>query len=134
VGAGALAKARRRESIAAAKRPREVRRMAIADELGYVAYRERRLLGQQLGGRLHAPGEQILVKARLAELCVGTLDLARRACHRTGDRREGQPAPVVARHDHAREQIQLSAGLERPRLHALHSDAARRGGTRRAQA
>jgi hypothetical protein len=105
----ALAKARGRESVAAAKGAREVRRVAIADELRYVAHAERRLLGEQLCGRGHAPCEQILVKARLAELRIRALDLARRARHGRGDRGERQRAAVVARDDHAREQIQLSA-------------------------
>jgi hypothetical protein len=79
VGPGALAKARRREPVATAKRAREVRRVAVADELGDVAHGDRRLLGQQLGGRGHASREQVLVKARLAELRVRALHLARRA-------------------------------------------------------
>jgi hypothetical protein len=131
VGSGALAKARRREPVAATKRAREVRRMAVADELRDVAHGDRRLLGQQLGGRGHASRAQVLVKARLTELRVRALHLARRAGDRAGDRCERQPAAVVARDDHAREQVQPSSAGERLRLHLPHSDLARRRGTRR---
>jgi hypothetical protein len=117
-----LAKARRREPVAAAKGAREVRCVAVADQPRDVAHGERRLLAEQLRRGVHAPREQILVKARLAELRIRALQLARRAGQRAGDARERQPAPVVARDEDAREQVQASAGLERLRLHTPHSD------------
>jgi hypothetical protein len=104
--------------------------MAVADELRDVAHGDRRLLGQQLRGRGHASREQILVEARLAELRVRALHLARRAGDRACDRRERQPTAVVARDDHAREQVQPSSAGERPRLHIPHSDLMRCRGTR----
>jgi len=91
--------------------------MAVADQLGDVAHGDRRLLGQKLRGRGHASREQVLVKARLAELRVGALHLARRAGDRARDRGERQPPAVVARDDDAREQVQPSSAGERLRLH-----------------
>jgi hypothetical protein len=50
-----LAKARRRQAVALAKDAREVRRLAVADEPRDIAYRDRRLLGEQLRRGRHAP-------------------------------------------------------------------------------
>jgi hypothetical protein len=72
-----LAKARRRHAEAHAKDPREVRRRAVAHQPRHVAHRDRRLLGQQLRRDRHAPCHQVLVEARLAELRVCALQLAR---------------------------------------------------------
>jgi len=76
-----LAKARRRHAEAPAKDAREVRRLAIADQPRHVAHRDRRLLGEQLRRHRHAPRQQVLAEARLAELPVCALQLARRARH-----------------------------------------------------
>jgi hypothetical protein len=67
------AKARRRHAVAAAEQPREVRRLAVADESRHVAHGNRRLLGQELRRHRHAPCQQILLEARLAELRVRPL-------------------------------------------------------------
>jgi hypothetical protein len=94
-----------------------VRRLAIADQPRDVAHGDRRLLAQQLRRCRHAPGEQILGEAEVAELRVRTLHLARRAADGAGDDSERQRAPVVARDDHACEQIQPSPALDRLRVH-----------------
>jgi hypothetical protein len=106
-----------------------VRRLAIADQPRDVAHGDRRLLGQQLRRCRHAPGEQILGEAEVAELRVRPLHLARRAADGAGDHSERQRAPVVARDDHAREQIQPSPALDRLRVHIPHSDRASMRGT-----
>jgi hypothetical protein len=71
------AKARRGHAETPAKGAREVRRLAEADEPGHVADGDRWLLREQLRRDRHASGEQVLVKARLAELGVRALQLAR---------------------------------------------------------
>ncbi len=115
----ALPEQRRREPVAAAERPREVRRLAVADEPCDRRDRDRRLLGQQLRSRRHPPRAQVLVEAHLAELRVRALHLARRARHRRRDLRERQPAAVVARDAHARQQVQAPPRRERLILHVL---------------
>jgi hypothetical protein len=117
VRASARSEQRRREPEAAAKRRREVRRLAVADEPRDRRDRDRRLLGEQLRRRRQAPAAQVLVKAQLAELGIRALHLARRARHGRRHLRERQPAPEVARDDHAREQIQAPARRERVILH-----------------
>jgi hypothetical protein len=57
------------------------------------------------------------VKAQLAELRICALDLARRARHRTRHFGERQLAPVVARDDDAREQVDAPAGRCCLRVH-----------------
>jgi hypothetical protein len=131
VCAGAPAKLRRSETVATAKGTREVWRLAVADQLRDVAYADRRLLGQQLRRRGQPPRAQVLLKARLAELRVGALHLAGRARHRAGNRRQREAATIVARDDHAREQIQPPSAVECVLLHALHSDRASHNGTSR---
>jgi hypothetical protein len=106
-----------------------VRRLAVADQPRDVAHGDRRLIGQQLRGGAHASRQQILVKAQLAELRVGSLHLARRAADRARDDRKRQRAAVVARDDHAREQIQPPSGKERLRLHIPDYDRTGRRGT-----
>jgi hypothetical protein len=95
------AKQRRREPEATAEGKREVPSLAIADDLRDRRDRDRRLLDQQLRRRRQPPGAQILVKARVAELGIRALHLARRARNGRGDLRERQPAAVVARDDDA---------------------------------
>jgi hypothetical protein len=107
-----------------------VRRLAIADQPRDVANGDRRLLGEQLRGGRHASREQFLVKAHVAELRIRALHLTRRAGHRAGDGGKRQPAGVVARDDHAREQIQPPSACERLLFHPPHSDGAGRRGTR----
>jgi hypothetical protein len=124
----ALAKARRRDAEAPAERACEVRRLTVADEPRHVGDCDRRLLGEQLCSGRHPPREQILVKTHLAELRVGALDLPRRARHRTGDLRERELAPVVARDDDAREQVHTSARRCCLRFHTADSDGERRAG------
>jgi hypothetical protein len=65
-----------RAAEAAAEGAREVRRLAVADQPRHVCHGDRRLLDQQRRGGAHAPLEQILVKALVAELRVGPLQLA----------------------------------------------------------
>jgi hypothetical protein len=130
VCAGLRAKARRRQAVALAEDPREVRRLAIADEPRDIAYWDRRLLDQELCGCRHPPRVQVLVKAQLAELRIRALDLARRARDGPGYVRERQPSPVVPRDDDAREQVQPPAGFERVALHATLSDGRRPIGTK----
>jgi hypothetical protein len=113
----APAEQRRRDPVAATEDEREVRRLAVADEPRDRRDRDRRLLGEQLRGGHHPPRAQILVKAQLAELRVRALHLARRARHDVGDLRERQPPAVVARDDHAREQVQAPPRRERLILH-----------------
>jgi hypothetical protein len=117
VRAGTRAEERRRQPETAAKRSREVRRLAVADDPRNRRDRDRRLLGEQLRRRRKAPPAQVLVEAQLAELRVRALDLARRARHRRRHLRERQPAAEVARDDHAREQVQAPARRERVILH-----------------
>jgi hypothetical protein len=125
-----LAKACGREAVTPAKRAREVRRLAIADEPCNVAHGDRRLLGQQARRGGHAPRPQVLLKADLAELRIGPLHLTRRARHRRGDGGERQPPTIVARHDHAREQVQPAAAGDRLRVHTTGSDRTARTGRR----
>ena len=77
MGPGALAKARGREPVAAAKGPREVRPLAVAHQARHVAHAQARLLGEQLRRHSHAPLEKVLVKAQLPELRIRALQLAR---------------------------------------------------------
>ena len=77
-----LAKARRREAVAAAERAREMRRLAVADQTRDIAHRDRPLLDQQLGRGGHPPREQVLLEGDLAELRIGALQLPRRARQR----------------------------------------------------
>jgi hypothetical protein len=74
--ASLLAKARRRETVAAPERAGEVRRLAVADQPRDIRDGDRGLLGQQLSGGCHTPCKQVLVKAQLAELRVRALHLA----------------------------------------------------------
>jgi hypothetical protein len=94
-----------------------VRRLAIADEPRDVADGDRRLLGEQLRRRAHPPCEQVLVEAQLAELRIRALNLPRRARDRAGDLGERQLAPVVARDDEPREQVDTPSGDERLGMH-----------------
>ncbi|HEX3910329.1 MAG TPA: hypothetical protein VHW67_06465 [Solirubrobacteraceae bacterium] len=68
-----LAIARGRHAEAPPKRPREVRRLAIADQPRDVAHRDRGLIGEQLRRDRHPPREQVLLEATVAELGVGPL-------------------------------------------------------------
>jgi hypothetical protein len=52
-----------------------VRCLPVADQARDVAHGDRPLLDQQLGGRGHAPGEEILVEGALAELRIDALQL-----------------------------------------------------------
>jgi hypothetical protein len=113
------------------ERLREVRRLAIADEAGYVAYGDSRLLGQKLRPRSHPPVEEILLEALLSELCICALYLSRRARQRSRDHRERKPAAVVTRHDHAREQIQPAARPAGVGVHTHFSDPLAQRGTPR---
>jgi hypothetical protein len=106
-----------------------VRRLAKADQPGDVAHGDRRLLDQQLCGDVQAAREQILAEGALAELCVGARDLTRRARKRTGDLLQRQGTPVVTSDDHAREQIQAAALLDRGGTHAPLSDRQASTGT-----
>jgi hypothetical protein len=69
-----VAKQGRRQAVAAAKRAREVRGVAVADQAPDVADRDRALLGEQLRGDRHPPCEQVLVEA-VAELRICALQL-----------------------------------------------------------
>jgi hypothetical protein len=126
------AEARRPRAVAAPERAREVRRLAIADQPRDVAHGDRRLVAQQLRRRGHAPRAQLLLERRVAELGERALHLPRRAGHRARHHRQRQRAAVVARDDHAREQVDPSPGGERVRAHAFSSDGSRRRGTPRA--
>jgi hypothetical protein len=108
-----LAKARRRHAEAPAKDAREVRRLAVADEPRHVAHRDRRLLGQQPRRDRHAPRHQVLVEARLAELRVCPLQLARRARHGSRHRVQRERLAVVPRHDHPCQQVQPASARQR---------------------
>jgi hypothetical protein len=108
-----LAKARRRHAEAPAKDAREVRRRAVADQPRHVAHRDRRLLGQELRRDRHAPRQQVLVEARLAELGISALQLARRARHRPRhDVQRERPAVVALDHD-PRQQVQPASARQR---------------------
>jgi hypothetical protein len=103
---------------------REVRALSIADEAGHGGDGNRAMRQQQLGRRGHAPVEEILAEAHLAELRVGALELAWRAAEgaRNGHKRE--LAAVVACDDDARQQIQAATGCERLGAHDPVSDDA----------
>ena len=90
VSNASLAKARRRQAVAAPERAREVRRLAVADQARDIAHRDRPLLDQQLGRGGHPPREQILLEGHLAELRIGALQLPRRARHGRGHGLERQ--------------------------------------------
>jgi hypothetical protein len=108
-----LAKARRRHPEAPAEDAREVRRLAVAHQPRHVAHLDRRLLGQELRRDRHAPRQQLLAEARLAELRVCALQLTRRARH--GPRHHLQrerPAVVTLNYD-PREQIQPASARQR---------------------
>jgi hypothetical protein len=108
-----LAKARRRHAEAHAKDAREVRRRAVAHQPRHVAHGDRRLLGQELRRDRHAPRQQVLLEARLAELRVCALQLARRARHRPRHDVQRQRPAVVALDHHPRQQVQPASALER---------------------
>jgi hypothetical protein len=128
------AKACRRHAVAPAKRPREVRRLAVAHEPRHVAHRDRRLLREQLRRDRHAPRRQVLAEARLPELRVCALQPARRARHRARDRAQRQRPAVVALDHDAREQVEPSPRVDRRTAHTFDSDGARPPGTRGTQA
>jgi hypothetical protein len=108
-----LAKARRRHAEAPAKDAREVRRLAIADQPRHVAHRDRRLLGQQLRRDRHAPRQQVLAEARLAELPVCALQLSRRARHGARHRVQRERPAVVALDHDPRQQVQPASARQR---------------------
>jgi hypothetical protein len=108
-----LAKARRRHAEAPAKDAREVRRLAVTDQPRHVTHRDRRLLGQELRRDRHAPRQQVLAKARLAELPVSALQLARRARYGTRHRVQRERLAIVARHDHPCQQVQPASARQR---------------------
>ncbi|HST33139.1 MAG TPA: hypothetical protein VLJ80_06420 [Solirubrobacteraceae bacterium] len=108
-----LAKARRRRAEAPAKDAREVWRLAVANQPRHVAHLDRRLLGQELRRDRHAPRQQLLVEARLTELRVCALQLARRARHRPRHHLQRERPAVVARHDHPRQQVQPASARQR---------------------
>jgi len=123
MGARLRPEARRRQAVAAAKRAREVRRLAVADQPRDVRDRQRGLLEQQPRSHRHAPRAQVLVERRLAKLRIRPLQLPRRARQRASHDRQGQLTAVVTRHDHARQQIQAPALDERVGTHAPLTDA-----------
>jgi len=127
------AKQRRREPEAAPEREREVRRLAISDDMRDRRDRHRRLLDQQLCRRRQAPSAQVLVEAQRAELRISALHLAWRARHGDRDLGERQPPPVVARDDDARQQVKAPPRRECVRLHIACSDRPCPRGTRRAR-
>jgi hypothetical protein len=108
-----LAKARRRHAEAPAKDAREVRRLTVAHQPRHVAHLDRRLLGQQLRRDRHTPRQQVLVKARLAELRIRALQLARRARHGSRHQLQRERPAIVARHDHPRQQVQPASARQR---------------------
>ncbi|HEY2571204.1 MAG TPA: hypothetical protein VGI27_07015 [Solirubrobacteraceae bacterium] len=108
-----LAKARRGHAEAPAKDARKVRRLAVADEPRHVAHRDRRLLGQEPRRDRHASRLQVLVEARLAELRIRALQLARRARHGARNSAERERLAVVARNDHPRQQVQPASARQR---------------------
>ena len=67
------AKAGRREAVAATKRTGELSSLPVADQARDVVHRDRRLLDQQLGGRGHAPCEEILLEGVRTKPRVRTL-------------------------------------------------------------
>jgi hypothetical protein len=108
-----LAKARRRHAEAPAKDAREVRRLAVANEPRHVAHRDRRLLGEQLRRDRHAPRDQVLVEARLAELRIRALELARRTRHGARHRAQRERLAVVALDHDPRQQVQPASARQR---------------------
>jgi hypothetical protein len=82
-----------------------VRRLAIAHQARDVGHGDRQLLQKQLGRDGHAPCEQILAETHVPELGVCALQLPGRAGQGAGEDRQGELSAVVARHDHAGEQI-----------------------------
>jgi hypothetical protein len=107
------AKAHRRHAEAPAKDAREVRRLAVAHQPRHVAHRDRRLLGQELRRDRHAPRHQVLVEARLAELRVCALQLARRTRHGARHHAQRQRPPVVALDHDPRQQVQPASARQR---------------------
>jgi len=118
------AKAGRRHAVAPAEGACEVRGLAVADEPRHLAHRDRRLLGQQLRGDRHPPPQQVLLKARVTELGIGALQLARRARHGARHAAQRQPLAVVTGDDHPRQQVQPASVCQRVGAHALCSDPA----------
>jgi hypothetical protein len=108
-----LAKARRRNTEAPAEDAREVRRRAVAHQPRHVAHGDRRLLGQELRRDRHAPRHQVLVEARLAELRIRSLQLARRARHRPRHHAQRQRPAVVALDHYPRQQVQPASARQR---------------------
>jgi hypothetical protein len=117
------------QSEAAAKRAREMRRLAVAHQTRDIRHRDCGLLDQQCSRRAHAPLEQVLVKTLVAELRVGPLELARRARQRFGNGGQREVASVVLCHDHAGEQIQPPPRDLRLWTHILDYDQIADGGT-----
>jgi hypothetical protein len=123
-----LAKARRRETVAATKCARELGSLPVADEARDMVHRDRRLLDQQLGGRGHAPRKEILLEGVLTKPRVRTLQLTRRARQRRGHLGERQLAAVVTRDDNPRQQVQPAMRGERLGMHTPSSDPDGAGG------
>jgi hypothetical protein len=108
-----LAKARRGHAEAPAKDAREVRRLAVAHQPRHVAHLDRRLLGQQLRRDRHAPRQQLVVEARIAELRVCALQLARRARHGARHHLQRERPAVVALNHDPRQQVQPASARQR---------------------
>lgn len=87
-----------------------------------VRHGDRRLLGQQLRGGRHPTGQQILLEGELTELRVRALNLARRTGQRARHRRQREAPAIVARDDHAREQVEPASCGMRIGVHVLSSD------------
>jgi hypothetical protein len=98
-----------------------VRTLAVADEPRDVVHQER-LPREQLHRGSHPPRREILLEGAGAELRVRPLELARRARQRARQVLERQRAAVVARDEHAREQVQPAALADGAGAHVPFSD------------
>jgi hypothetical protein len=89
-----------------------VRRLAIADQPGHIAHRDRRLLYQQLPGGSHSPRQQVLTKGCLSKLSVSARHLPWRAGKRARHALQRQRVAIVTSDRRARQQIQATALVE----------------------
>ena len=109
-----LAEARGGHAVAPAEACGEVGGVAVAHPAHDIAD-GKITLGEQLRRGGHTPRDEFFVETALAELCIRSLQLTRRAAQRArhrGDRKVGMA--VLARDDHPRKQVQPAALAKRP--------------------
>jgi hypothetical protein len=99
-----------------------VRRALIAHETPDVGHRDEALLDQQVSRNPQTSAVQVLLEGELAELCVGALELTRRARQCLRYLLQSQLPAIVTCHHHPRQQVQASSLGKCLLAHPSHSD------------